>query len=292
MRNKPRFGIIPAGGLGTRFLPASGAVPKELFPVFDTPLIAFAIEEMAQAGVEKVFVVVSPWKKPLFERYLGIAQELEDRLASQGKTDILQRLNAMKDWPEVVLVEQTNPQGLAQAVGLCRQQIGAESFYVLLPDEVLLSQKTPLPLSLLGQSMEQTGLSSVGLFEVPLAEVKNYGVAKGTKLNASKNLELYQLETLVEKPKPEEAPSRLMLPGRYALNESFWSALENDLQQLKQIKAYGEVHMTEALNRMSQAGKLVGVELTNHVRYDVGRPQGFLSLNLDWAKQKGEAWLS
>lgn len=321
--NFPQYGIIPAGGLGTRFLPASGAVPKELFPIFDTPLIAFSIEEMAQAGVKTIFIVVNPWKRPLFERYLGIADELESRLVAQGKTEQLQKLKQMKGWPKIVLVDQPKPQGLAQAIDLCRPYLGNEAFYVLLPDEVLLAQELGqgpgkgfdddskkdsnkdlgndinqdrLPLKALGEAYIKTGQSCVGLFEVRKDEVSNYGVAAlgesafADQIKKDLDLEIFGLKSLVEKPKTEEAPSCMMLPGRYLLTSQFWSALEKDLKGLADLKAFGEIHMTDALDTMANNQQLMGVVL-NHDRYDVGRPQGYMDLSISYAKQRGETWL-
>lgn len=290
-----RFGIIPAAGLGTRFLPASGAVPKELFPIFDTPLIAFGIEEMLEAGVETVFIIVSPWKEPLFDRYLKIVDELEDRLNEQGKTEIQAKLQGMRQWPKIKLVVQKQPQGLAQALALCKDQIGEEAFCVLLPDEVLLPENTSdmRPLKKLVECFSQTHKSCVGLYEVKQHEVSQYGVAKLSNslqktLSEKLKTSVWSLEHLVEKPKPEAAPSKMMLPGRYLFTADFWQALESDLDGLKDLKKYAEVHITEALDRLAKAEQLLGVEL-KHDRFDAGQPQGFLDLSFYHAKNQKEA---
>lgn len=295
MMEKLKYGIIPAGGLGTRFLPASGAVPKELFPIFDTPLLDFAMDEMCGAGVETVFIIVSPWKKPLFERYIKIADELDERLNAQGKSEIQFKLQKMKSWPKIQLVVQEEPQGLAQALALCQSEIGVESFCVLLPDEVLLpvSSKDGAMQKLV-QAYEASGQSCVGLYKVSKDEVRHYGVAQLSE-NMDESLtqllgcSAWALEHLVEKPEVEQAPSQMMLPGRYVFTSEFWNILEKDLQKLEGIQKYAEIHITEALDQLAQAGKLWGIEL-NQERYDAGRPEGLLELSLRYVKQRESEW--
>lgn len=287
-----KIGVIPAGGLGTRFLPASAAIPKEMFPVFDTPLIAFAIEEMAEAGVSVIYIIVSPWKKPLFERYFNSVNDLKERLLAQGKTALVEKMTSMSKWPKIILIEQPEPQGLAQAVSLCKDEIAEQPFLLLLPDEVLLknSKENALPCKLMTEVYERTKKSCVGFYKVPLNEVSNYGVAKIKDSPEEKlgDKNIWSISKLVEKPEVDKAPSQFMLPGRYLLTANFWQTLEVDLQKLEQIKKYSEIHMTDALDRLAKNNSLLGLEL-DHDRYDVGQPMGYFELIKDLAQFKGKA---
>lgn len=266
--------IIPAGGLGSRFLPASAAIPKEIFPVFDRPLISFAIEELKEAGVKDIYLVVSPWKKFFFENFFNLKERFGHLKDDPNKKAVLKKIESMESWPNIHYVIQHEAKGLAEAVGLCKEKVGLEPFFVLLPDEVFVSQGEN-PSQALLNSFNSTQLSCVGLFEVPLAETKNYGIA-----DLSKELEnnAFYLKKLIEKPKPEVAPSQMMLPGRYLFTNAFWAAISSELSELKDLKSGKELHITKALDRMAGDKHLIGKIVTGE-RFDVGRPEGLLALS-------------
>lgn len=266
--------IIPAGGLGSRFLPVSAAIPKELFPVFDKPLIHYAIEELKEAGVKDVYVVVSPWKRPLFESFFNVRDRYSRLKDDPSKKGVMDKLEFFKAWPNVHFVIQSEAKGLAEAIGLCRSQIGDEPFFVILPDEVFVSHSSNPSQDLL-KAYEQHNQSVVGLFEVPKDEVKNYGIAA---LDKTLSATTYSLKTLVEKPSVETAPSQYMLPGRYIFKSDFWRAIESELSQLGSLKGSQELHITNAMDRMANENKLLG-EVVVGQRFDAGRPEGLLSLS-------------
>ena len=278
-----KYGVIPAGGLGTRFLPASAALPKEMFPIFDLPLISFAINDLAEAGVDHIFIVVSPWKKNYFESFLKNPKFLEDILSERARPELIEKINVIKNWPQIEILVQPVAQGLAQAINVVRHKLLDHTFFVVLPDEVLLNSKASACQQMLQAflSSKTNSQSLVGLYEVDLSEVKNYGVAE---LGDSIRSHVFALKQLIEKPKVEDAPSALMLPGRYLFTSQFWSYIELELESLKSLDHYKEVHITDALNRMAQQDELQGC-LLEAQRFDTGQPQGFLDLSIHQSKR-------
>lgn len=276
-----KYAIIPAGGLGTRFLPASAAVPKELFPVFDRPLIQYAIEELAEAGVEEIFIVVSPWKKTLFENFFNLKERFSSVLNLNNKTEILAKIKPMENWPRVHYVIQEKAQGLAQAISLCQKNIGENNFFVLLPDEVFAG-KNSKPSLQLKTCFEKHQKSCVALYEVSEDEISNYGVAS---LSEKISEDTYALGKLVEKPKASEAPSLFMLPGRYLFTAQFWQTLSQEISRLNELgsESQTEIHITDALDRMAYDKMLLGQKIKAQ-RYDAGRPEGLMALSVFEAK--------
>lgn len=266
--------IIPAGGLGSRFLPVSAAIPKEMFPVFDKPLIHYAIEELKDAGVDEVFIVVSPWKLPLFESFFNMSDRYSRLSSDPSKQSVLKKLEFFKSWPKVTFVIQNEAKGLAEAIGLCRSHIGDDPFFVILPDEVFVSQDQNPSQSLL-TSYQAYDQSVVGLFEVPKSEVQNYGIAA---LGSSLTPSTFDLKMLIEKPSAEKAPSCYMLPGRYIFKADFWQAIEQELSQIDSLKGSQELHITNAMDRMASNKLLLG-QVVKGERFDAGRPEGLLSLS-------------
>jgi UTP--glucose-1-phosphate uridylyltransferase len=288
--------IIPAGGLGSRFLPASAAIPKEIFPVFDKPLIYYAIEELKDAGVEEVYIVVSPWKLPIFESFFNLNERYAGLKADPAKKSVVDKLSFLDTWPKINFVIQTEAKGLAEAIGLCRAEIGEEPFFVILPDEIFVATKDSAlnPSQKLLSVFEKFNKSVVGLFQVPISEVSNYGIAKlGLCLGVStENVmpgddfsKTYELDSLIEKPRAEESPSQYMLPGRYLFNSCFWTAIEKELSQIGSLKQNQELHITNAMDRLACENLLLGQEVLGQ-RFDAGRPEGLLALSqFEFSKQ-------
>lgn len=267
--------IIPAGGLGSRFLPVSAAIPKEIFPVFDKPLIYYAIEELKQAGVEEVYVVVSPWKLPLFESFFHLNDRYGRLTNDPSKDKVLKKLEFLSTWPKINFVIQNEAKGLAEAIGLCRNHIKDQPFFVLLPDEVFVKTENSNPSLDLLNAFKANNKSVVGLYEVPKSDVVNYGIAKlGEGLNKS----VFELVELIEKPAVEKAPSTFMLPGRYLFDSSFWTAISDELAQIDQLKGNQELHITNAMDRMASEKKILGAVISGD-RFDAGRPEGLLALS-------------
>lgn len=260
-----RTAVIPAAGLGTRFLPATKSVPKELLPIGDTPALQLVIDEALGAGIDHV-VIVSNRAKPAVEQYFEPAPELVATLRDAGKDDLAERIASIgRDW-RVSIAYQDEPRGLGHAVGCAREAVGDEPFVVLLPDEIMGDS------SLLQQMNEvcvRTGGSVVGLKRVPRDEVSAYGV-----VDPDGDLDgdgVVAVRGLVEKPPVEDAPSELIIIGRYTLTPDVF----DEIAALRP-GAKGELQLTDALLAQALRSPFHGV-LSDIARYDTGTPVGFLA---------------
>ena len=271
-----RSAVIPAAGMGTRFLPATKAVPKELMPIGDTPAIQIIIDEALGAGIDHI-VVVSSRAKPAIEAYFADDDALIGALRDKGKDDVAERLAAIgRDW-RVSIVYQDNPRGLGHAVGCAREAVGATPFAVLLPDELMGDS------SLLAQMngvCASTGGSVVGVKQVPREQVSSYGVLapKGPIDQAG----VIPVADLVEKPPAEEAPSEYILIGRYVLTPDVFDEIESLTPG-----AGGELQLTDALRAQAARAPFSGV-LAHVDRYDTGNPVGFLEAAIAFALRHPE----
>ena len=260
-----RSAVIPAAGMGTRFLPASKAVPKELLPIGDTPTLQLVIDEALGAGIEHV-VIVSSRSKPAIEAYFEPAPEIVDSLEASGKVELAARVRGIgADW-RTTIVYQDEPRGLGHAVGCAREAIGDEPFAVLLPDELMGSSSL---LAHMNGVCARTGGSVVALKEVPHDEVSRYGViAPSGPVDADG---VVPVADLVEKPPIDEAPSDLIIIGRYVLTPDVFEEIAEG-----RIGALGEIQLTDALRAQAQRSPFHGV-VSNVDRFDTGTPFGFLT---------------
>ncbi len=260
--------VIPAAGLGTRFLPATAAVPKELLPIGDTPAIQYVIDEAVAVGVDHV-VVVSSSSKPAIERYLTPDAALIATLRDRGRDDMADRLAAIgRDW-RVSIVHQDQPLGLGHAVGCARPVVTGDAVVVSLPDEIMGG---PSLLARMRDVCVATGGSVVGLLEVVPEEVSAYGVVDpaGPVVDA-----VVPVRDLVEKPAVEDAPSSLILIGRYVLTVDVF----DEIAALRPGSA-GELQLTDALRAQASRSPFHGV-VTDTARWDTGTPVGFLAAAVD-----------
>jgi len=266
-----RSAVIPAAGLGTRFLPATKAVPKELMPIGDTPAIQIIIDEALGAGIEHI-VVVSSRSKPAIEQYFAPDDELIGTLREQGKDDIADRLAAIgRDW-RVTITYQDNPRGLGHAVGCAREAVGNEAFAVLLPDELMGDS------SLLAQMngvCAATGGSVVGVKQVPIDEVSAYGVIVPAAPASDDGV--ISVSDLVEKPPAAEAPSDYILIGRYVLTPDVFDEIAGLTPG-----SGGELQLTDALRAQARRAAFSAV-VTRTTRHDTGNPVGFLEAAIAFA---------
>lgn len=266
-----RSAVIPAAGLGTRFLPATKAVPKELMPIGDTPAIQIIIDEALGAGVEHI-VVVSSRSKPAIERYFEPDQELVNSLRDKGRHDTADRLASIgRDW-RVTIAYQDNPRGLGHAVGCAREAVGNEPFAVLLPDELMGDS------SLLAQMngvCASTGGSVVGVKQVPRSEVSSYGVLDPS--GPVNDDGVVPVRDLVEKPPVTSAPSDLIIIGRYVLTPDVFDEIDNLTPG-----SGGELQLTDALRAQAARSPFHGV-VSRTARYDTGNPVGFLEAAIAYA---------
>lgn len=266
-----RTAVIPAAGLGTRFLPATKAVPKELLPIIDTPALQLVIDEAIGAGIDHI-VIVTNHNKPAIEAYFESSDEVLAKLRSTGRHDMADRLESIGRDVRVSFAYQDAPHGLGHAVGCAADAVGDEPFAVMLPDELMGDSSL---LDQMARLCESTGGSVVGLKRVPRDQVSSYGVIEpSTELD---DAGVIGIRTMVEKPSVDDAPSDLIIIGRYVLTPDVFDKIER-----LQPGAGGEIQLTDALKVQAADGPFHGV-LSTIRRYDTGTPLGWLSAVVDIA---------
>lgn len=270
---KLRKAVIPVAGLGTRFLPATKTVPKELLPIVDIPSIQYVVQEAVDAGIEEIIFVTGRGKDGI-EDHFDDAPELEQVLADRGQQEMVKMLRRIAEMTEVVSVRQKKPLGLGHAVLCARDLVGAEPFAVMLADD-LIDSETPC-IRQLSDIFERTDESVVALMEVPETEVQQYGIIKGKVVQER----LYQVEATVEKPPAKEAPSRMAIIGRYVLRPEIFSIL----QKLPPGKG-GEIQLTDGLAQLVRERKVYGCEFLGD-RYDIGDKFGFVRATVAYALKR------
>lgn len=271
---KVRKAVFPVAGLGTRFLPATKAMPKEMLTVVDKPLIQYAVEEALAAGIEEIIFVTGRGKTSL-ENHFDRPYELCSTLEKKGKLKELEIVeNIIPEGVRVFYTRQGNPLGLGHAVWCAKSIIGDEPFAVILPDDMIHCDKS-VPLADMVKSYEETGVSSVLVEEVPLERTKNYGILDVQNEQAENGS--IKIHGFVEKPKPEEAPSRLGVVGRYVLSPSIFKYLEE-----KEIGAGGEIQLTDAMVKLQKEEGFNGLISTAN-RFDCGDKVGYQHANLYFA---------
>ena len=268
MSIKPlRKAVFPVGGLGTRFLPATKALPKEMLPVVDRPLIQYAVDEALEAGIEQMIFVTGRGKSAI-EDHFDIAYELETTMSNRGKS--LEILHQTRLKPgAVAYVRQQEPMGLGHAVWCARDIVGDEPFAIFLADELMVGQ--PGCMKQMVEAYEEVGGNLISVLEVPEEEVSSYGViAPGRQVSA----ELCEVVGLVEKPPRDQAPSNLIISGRYILQPEVMRTLEG-----QEKGAGGEIQLTDAMARMIGAQPFHAVTFAGK-RYDCGSKVGFVEATL------------
>lgn len=279
-----RSAVIPAAGLGTRFLPATKAVPKELMPIFDTPALQLVIDEAIGAGVEHV-VVVSSAAKPAVAAYLAPDPEVVRRVRASGRADLAERLERIGRDVRVSVVLQDEPRGLGHAVACARGAVGDEPFAVLLPDELMADSTL---LAEMARRHDADGLSVVALKEVPADEVSAYGCVAPT----GRSGDTVTIGGVVEKPAVADAPSNLIIIGRYVLHPGVF-----DLIDRLPPAAGGEIQLSDALHFLATRESLLGI-VSSIRRYDTGTPMGWLQAVIELAVERPDVgpafsdWLS
>ncbi len=270
-----RKAVIPAAGLGTRFLPATKSQPKEMLPIVDKPTIQYIIEEAAAAGVEDIIVVTGRNKRSI-EDHFDRSIELELELERKGKEDLLQMVKAIPAVANIHFIRQKQPLGLGHAVLTASHFIGDEPFAVLLGDDVVVAKKPVLQQMV--EVFNEYKTSILGVQEVSEDVVHKYGIVEGKHVDAG----IYKVKDLVEKPKLEDAPSRIAILGRYILTPTIFSYLETQT-----AGAGGEIQLTDALKRLAKNEAMYAYIFKGH-RYDVGTKIGFLQANIEFALRSDE----
>jgi UTP--glucose-1-phosphate uridylyltransferase len=274
MPNRVRKAVFPVAGLGTRLLPATKSIPKEMITIVDRPLIQYAVDEAREAGIEELIFVTGRGKAAL-DDYFDIGFELEATMRDRGKSlDAL--APSRSDFGEVVSVRQQQPLGLGHAVWCARHIVGDEPFAVLLPDELMVGK--PNCLAQMIQAYERVGGNIVAALEVPESETHKYGVIDPGATDGP----LTEIRGMVEKPVPGTAPSNLMLPGRYILQPEVMRALD-----AQEKGAGGEIQLTDAMARLIGTQPFHAYRFEGE-RYDCGSAAGFVIANLALALQRDD----
>jgi UTP--glucose-1-phosphate uridylyltransferase len=270
---KLRKAVIPVAGLGTRFLPATKTVPKELLPIVDIPSIQYVVQEAVDAGIEEIIFVTGRGKDSI-EDHFDEAPELEQLLATRGNHEMAQTLRKIAEMTEVVSVRQKKPLGLGHAVLCARDLVGDEPFAVMLADDLIESEVPGI--RQLIDIFEETAESVIALMEVPQSEVHQYGVIKGREIKKR----LYQVEATVEKPLAKDAPSRMAIIGRYVLRPEIFQILKN----LPPGRG-GEIQLTDGLSQLVRERKIFGCEFVGD-RFDIGDKFGFVRATVAYALKR------
>lgn len=266
---KIKKAIIPAAGLGTRFLPATKAMPKEMLPIVDKPTIQYIIEEAVASGIEDIIIVTGKGKRAI-EDHFDNAFELEYNLEAKGKNDLLKKVKYSSEVADIHYIRQKEPKGLGHAVWCARKFIGDEPFAVLLGDDIVDSE-TPCLKQLINQ-YEQTNSSIIGVKEVSNEETSRYGIINPEERRG----QLYKVKSFVEKPK-NNPPSNLAIMGRYILTPDIFDILESQDEG-----AGGEIQLTDAINKLNFQQDVFAY-IFEGTRFDVGEKIGFIKTNIDFA---------
>ncbi|HEY8737571.1 MAG TPA: UTP--glucose-1-phosphate uridylyltransferase GalU [Candidatus Dormibacteraeota bacterium] len=268
--NPIRKAVFPAAGLGTRFLPATKAQPKEMLPVVDKPIIQYGIEEAVASGIDQIIVVTGRDKRAIVDHF-DISFELEHYLKDRGKTKELQVVRKISDMVDITYIHQKEPLGLGHAVLMAKDVVGNEPFAVFLADDIIKSH-TPAMRQMM-DVYEKHESSVLALQRVEPDQVSRYGIVKVSSTDGK----VHDVVDMIEKPEPGKAPSNLAILGRYVLKPSIFSILETTHEGVG-----GEIQLTDALRAMAQQERLLGLEFEG-TYFDVGTVSGFLKTSIAYA---------
>jgi len=260
--------IIPVAGLGTRFLPATKNLPKEMLPIVDKPALLFNIEEALRAGIHDIIIIQGRGKTAI-EDFFDRSVELEEVLEKSGKTNLLERIVNIRNMANIISIRQKQALGLGHAILAGEPVVGKEPFAVLLGDEIMLGE--PGVTHNLGQCLESTGISTVAVMEVPSADVSKYGIVE---LESTPN-PISRVTHLIEKPEPSETKSRWALPGRYAFTPDIFEHIKSTAPGRN-----GEIQLTDAMLKLVQTKGLNATTFKDR-RFDTGDKLGYLKANIE-----------
>lgn len=273
---KVRKAVIPAAGLGTRFLPYTKAEPKEMLPIVDTPTIQYIVEEALLSGIEEILIITGRNKKSV-EDHFDKSYELESELLKSGKDEMLKEVQKISNMANIHYVRQKEAKGLGHAVLCAKAFVGDEPFAVLLGDDLVYTQSRPC----LGQLIDvynEYGKSVLGVQTVPHNMISKYGCVDGVMLKDR----IYEVHGLVEKPKPEEAPTDVAILGRYVITPEIFDILAST-----KPGAGGEIQLTDALLTLAKEQKMYACDFVGR-RYDVGDKEGFLEATVEYALRRDD----
>ncbi|MEH6907829.1 UTP--glucose-1-phosphate uridylyltransferase GalU [Neobacillus drentensis] len=272
--SKVKKAIIPAAGLGTRFLPATKAMPKEMLPIVDKPTIQYIVEEAIESGIEDIIIVTGKGKRAI-EDHFDSAFELEENLARKEKFELLEQVRKPGN-VDIHYIRQKEPRGLGHAIWCARKFIGNEPFAVLLGDDIVQA-KVP-SLKQLMNMYDKVGSSVIGVQPVPMEETNRYGIIDPSRQDGR----MYEVRNFVEKPPVELAPSNLAILGRYILTPEIFDLLEN-----QETGSGGEIQLTDAIQRLNGFQNVYAYDFEGK-RYDVGEKFGFIKTTIEMALSREE----
>jgi UTP--glucose-1-phosphate uridylyltransferase len=267
---KIKKAVIPAAGLGTRFLPATKAQPKEMLPIVDKPAIQYIIEEAVQSGIEEILIITGR-NKGAIEDHFDLSFEIEAELKQKKKYELLQLIDKISNLAQIYYTRQKEPKGLGHALLCAKGFVGNEPFAVMLGDDIVDSSVPCLKQIIDIYNTFQTSI--IGVQEVPRSELNKYGIISGTKIEE----DIYMIKDLIEKPEIEKAPSNIAILGRYIITPKIFEILENATPGIN-----GEVQLTDALKRLLEFEPIYAY-IFQGKRYDIGDKIGFLKANIEFA---------
>jgi len=268
-----RKAVLPVAGWGTRFLPATKAMPKEMFPIIDKPVIQFIVEECLDAGIDNIIFVTGRHKRPI-EHHFDINTDLEKHLEQCGKTELLKNIMEISRLINPIYIRQKEQLGLGHAVLVAEPVVGNEPFIVCLGDVILKDEENVLKNMM--DVYKRFGKSVIAVFEVEQKEVSKYGIIDGRHIEK----DIYIIDDLVEKPKPEEAPSRLAIVGRYLFTPRIFEKLK-----ITPPGKGGEIQLTDAIRLLLEEEAVYAIKIYSRV-YDTGTPMGYIQTILEFALQR------
>jgi UTP--glucose-1-phosphate uridylyltransferase len=269
--------VFPAAGLGTRFLPATKAQPKEMMPLVDKPIIQYGVEEAMASGCDQIIIITGRGKTAI-EDHFDVSYELEKMLEERGKTDLLEVVRKISDMIHIAYVRQKEAMGLGHAVLMSRELVGDEPFAVILADDIIDAEVPCLKQMI--AVYKETGCSVLATQVVEGPAISSYGVLDAKPVPGKWNGRLFEVQNLVEKPKPEDAPSNLAIIGRYILTPAIFEMLAST-----QLGAGGELQLTDGLKNLLKKEKIYGYTFEGK-RHDTGDKLGFLKATVEFALKR------
>ena len=270
--------LFPVAGYGTRFLPATKAIPKEMLPILTKPLIQYGVEEAMSAGMTTIAMVTSKYKQAIKNHFKPHA-DIEASIKGTAKASLLDELNHASEQCDFTYIEKQEMLGLGHAIYTGKPLIGNEPFAVILPDDLCTAENNSVLKQMTSLYEQYPDHCIVAIEEVPMIEVDKYGVIDGELLQGSNNA--YQVKNMVEKPSPEEAPTNLAIIGRYILTPEIFNVLENTAPDKN-----GEIQITDALMTLAKEGKVIAYKFQG-TRFDCGSVKGFVTATNAFAKAEG-----
>lgn len=280
MKMRVRKAVFPAAGLGTRFLPATKAQPKEMLPLVDKPIIQYGVEEALASGCDQIIIITGRGKTAI-EDHFDVSYELEKMLEERGKTELLSIVRQISDMIHVAYVRQKEAMGLGHAVLMARELVGNEPFAVLLADDVIDAQKPCLRQMM--DVFEESQCSIIATQEVNGPAISSYGVLDAQKIEGKFDGRAFNVRSMVEKPKQEDAPSNLAIIGRYILTPTIFETLERT-----PLGAGGELQLTDGLRGLLSAGEKIYGYTFEGKRHDAGDKLGFLKATVEFALKRAD----